>query len=655
MYELRLRTTTVPIHSLIDLIDRNQLRLPEIQRDYVWKPAQVAGLLDSLYRRYPSGSVLLWETDDPITERDAKIENSGALPVVGRPQYLLDGQQRITSLHRVFHDHERAQVVFNVETEKFQIQSAATARDPRWVHVYGILAEKNLFGLVETLSATIPQIDRNELARRLQKVQQIGEYTYHVEIVENLPYPEVTEIFVRVNSRGRALKSTDLALATLSARWPGVISELEHERDKWLDAYPALDLAFLARALAAVATESRSLSGFSSADTEVLKDGWQSVRSGLSHLVSLLRKNAGIETSTLLPSTNALIPIVAYLGTRPDRALSLHDANALLYWLFGVFMTARYSTSADTVIAQDAQAVRGPEPIQGLYRNLSLLGGRLEVSEQSLAGKGAGSAYFLLSYLAAKRAGASDWFTGTRIGLDAEGKGRIEYHHIHPQATLRSKFGKSEINDLANLAFISERANKRISNRSPAKYFPEVGDDELRRHFVPVDEHLRTVDAYPEFIRARRSLLAAAMTDFLDSLRPSGMAHDRPIEPATEQLAVSIYDPGADDPKIIEFTAEVDSGSWTGRVPLHEFQRFLSDVDDGLTGGLELGEEVVLVEGVNDRIDIPVGPFLVSGTISEWRFMVERELDQIIHAHPTSDPSPRWQGERIPIAVLDSE
>jgi hypothetical protein len=318
-------------------------------------------------------------------------------------------------------------------------------------------------------------------------------------------------------------------------------------------------------------------------------------------------------------------------------------------------MTARYSTSADTVIAQDAQAVRGPEPIHGLYRNLGLLGGRLEVSEQSLAGKGAGSAYFLLSYLAAKRAGASDWFTGTRIGLDAQGKGRLEYHHIHPQATLRAKFGKSEINDLANLAFISERANKRISNRPPAKYFPEVGDDELRRHFVPVDEDLRTVDAYPEFIRARRSLLAAAMTDLLDSLRPSDMADDRPIEPTGERLAVSIYDPGADDPKIIEFAAEVDAGSWSGRVPLHELQRFLSDVDDGLTGGLELGEEVVLVEGVNDRIDIPVGPFLVSGTISEWRSMVERELAQIINAHPTREPSPRWQGERIPIAVLDSE
>jgi hypothetical protein len=89
--DVKLQRTSIQIASLVDSIDRRQLRLPEIQRDYVWKPAQIAGLLDSLYREYPSGSILLWETEEAVTERRAKIEPTGAPPAGRAVQYRLDG------------------------------------------------------------------------------------------------------------------------------------------------------------------------------------------------------------------------------------------------------------------------------------------------------------------------------------------------------------------------------------------------------------------------------------------------------------------------------------------------------------------------------------------------------------------------------------
>lgn len=658
MYELRLRTTTSPIHSLIDGIDREQLRLPEIQRDYVWKPAQIAGLLDSLYRQYPSGSLLLWETDEEITERHAKIDHSGVGPLIGRAQYLLDGQQRLTSLHRVFHDHPNAQVVFNIETGRFQIQSAATAKDQRWLLVHSILTQPDLYAMVEGLAEKIPGLEKNAVAKRLAKVQQIGEYKYYVEIVENMPYEEVTEIFIRVNSRGRALKTTDLALATLSARWRGVIEQLEGERQRWNAAYPAIDLAFLARSLAAVATEQRALSGFASAPQEQLKDGWQLVRRGLNHLIPLLQKNVGIETSQLVPSMNALVPLVGYLGARRDEPLGEEEANGLIYWLLGAFLTGRYNQAADTKIAQDAQAVRSPEPLIALHQNLGLLGGRLEVTEQALAGRGAGSPYFLLSYLASRRAGATDWFFGTRIGLDATGAQAIEYHHIHPQATLRKRYSKSEINDLANLAFISSRANKRISNRSPAKYFPEVGELELKRHFVPLAPYLRTVDSYPEFIRERRRQLAAGMTAFLDAFRPTAMETERTVEPSQNRLVVTVYGAAEASPeeREVEFVAVREADTWAGITTLAALQSFLADVQDGLTGGLELAGETVTVEGGADILEVPIGPFVVSGTPDEWQAMLARELDQAVgHGNGQSRASTAWVGDRVPILVAEAE
>src|SRR4051812_33260118 len=128
--------------------------------------------------------------------------------------------------------------------------------------------------------------------------------------------------------------------------------------------------------------------------------------------------------------------------------------------------------------------------------------------------------YFALSYLAARRRGAKDWWHDVVIGLHGAGGFSLEYHHIHPRATLKTLYTKSEINDLANLAFISATANKKILDRSPADYFPELvndaGKDDLSPHLVPTDPELRTVERYRDFLARRRQLLAEAITQLLD-------------------------------------------------------------------------------------------------------------------------------------------
>ena len=92
----------IPIGTLVDMYKRGELRLPEIQRHYVWRATRVRDLLDSLYRGYPSGSILMWETDEPIPTRDFAIAQESTA-FAGR-KLLLDGQQRLTSIERYFKD-----------------------------------------------------------------------------------------------------------------------------------------------------------------------------------------------------------------------------------------------------------------------------------------------------------------------------------------------------------------------------------------------------------------------------------------------------------------------------------------------------------------------------------------------------------------------
>src|SRR6185312_10404831 len=89
----------IPIATLVDMYKRGEMRLPEIQRHYVWRATRVRDLLDSLYRGYPSGSILMWETDEPVPTRNFAIQQD-VTAFAGR-KLLLDGQQRLTSLTAV--------------------------------------------------------------------------------------------------------------------------------------------------------------------------------------------------------------------------------------------------------------------------------------------------------------------------------------------------------------------------------------------------------------------------------------------------------------------------------------------------------------------------------------------------------------------------
>jgi uncharacterized protein with ParB-like and HNH nuclease domain len=84
------------VEELVGMIERGELRLPEMQRQYVWRSTRVRDLFDSLYRGYPSGAILVWETDEPVPLREFALaqQTSGFTST----RLLLDGQQRLTSL-----------------------------------------------------------------------------------------------------------------------------------------------------------------------------------------------------------------------------------------------------------------------------------------------------------------------------------------------------------------------------------------------------------------------------------------------------------------------------------------------------------------------------------------------------------------------------
>ena len=265
------------VEELVSMIERGELRLPEMQRRYVWRSTRVRDLMDSLYRGYPSGAILLWDTDEAVPLQEFAV--SQAVNPYQSTRLLLDGQQRLTSLSAVIRGglvnvrgrKKPIELLFNLEhpdkpalitevqedggdeeedgdDENVGLDEVDSSEDEadsseddlqrRFNQMTFVVATKKLeqsahwvkVSEVFKTDSDAPFLKRagmsgfddpryEKYSQRLAKLRGICKYVYRMDVLERtLSYDEVTEIFVRVNSLGAKLRSSDLALAQITAK-----------------------------------------------------------------------------------------------------------------------------------------------------------------------------------------------------------------------------------------------------------------------------------------------------------------------------------------------------------------------------------------------------------------------------------------------------
>lgn len=658
--------TNRDVRTLISQIAAGEIKLPEIQRGYVWKASQVARLIESLYRGYPAGSLLFWKTGHVAETRKAAIGAPQALAST-IPLYLLDGQQRLTSLFRVLTDHPEAQVVFNIETEAFQNQSAATRRNKKWIKVYDVVGpDADVFTVHAELKAAGFGIPDVEIGRRLSTLQKITQRDFHMEVLHDFEYEEVAEIFVRVNSGGRALKTTDLALATLSARAPGFLGQLEAESALWAErGYGALDVNFLIKAL----TLNLSISGkrlssvakLTAASTESVDEGWARVQRGLSKVVPMLQEKLLVPTASLIPSLAALHPLIVYYGRQPECGRTPDSVDeGLLYWFMAATARNRYGGATDTTLTQDIKVLDSGEPVKDLLSNLGIGENGISVTSADLAGRSHQSPYLMFSYLAAAHADATDWWDGEPISASVDGSGKPQYSLVHPAVTLRGhrgKFSSAEINELANIVFVSQdTAKNMIGSRAPAAYVQEVAGSDLAAHAIPNDPALLETDGYRHFLAARRELLADRITAILDRFRPDFLGGGG--LPSGDQVSRSLQFCGytGSGRSVLVADAELQGRRWIGWLCREELEAALDAASAGLASDVPVGGEAAAMRVDDDGVaTLAVGPFLIRGSLEQWRASVKEAFDgaQPLDECPEPTDEP-WSAEPREFLLSDS-
>ena len=218
--------SNIALEQILGYIKSGEIAIPEIQRPFVWKPAQVRDLIDSLYTGYPTGYLIISQSPN-MKLKDGTISEGKKI--------MIDGQQRVTALMTAImgmdiinanFEKKRIKIAFNPlanpanEEELFKVQDNAILKDRRWIPDIAELFTPtfDLWKFVNEYCVKNSEIAGSELNKILMQLldiknRQIGVITLDKE----LTIDEVTEIFIRINSQGAKLNQADFAMSKIAA------------------------------------------------------------------------------------------------------------------------------------------------------------------------------------------------------------------------------------------------------------------------------------------------------------------------------------------------------------------------------------------------------------------------------------------------------
>lgn len=552
------------ISAILNNIELEQFALPEFQRGYVWGRGDVRNLFDSLYRRYPVGGFLVWTTQpDPQTVRGDARQTSGAVKL------LLDGQQRATSLYGVvrggppefFQGNEKAftDLYFNVKTETFEFYGPVKmADDPLWVSVTDLFRAE-LSDIVKGVAQHSSDLDETlRYQQRLMTLRDIGEIDLHIEEIagDNRSVDEVVEIFNRVNSGGTKLSSADLALARLCAHSPQVRNELRRLLGDWEQAQFSFRQEWLLRCTTAVATNQASFNSLRDVSVSEFDAALKRAAQSIDFILNLFGDRLGIDHSRVLAGPYALAALIRMVSEQGGSVTDNQTQQRMLFWYMHCFMWGRYSASTETKLQRDLHALASGG-IDGLIRELEQWRGSLTVQPDDFDSSSIGARFYPLLYILTRVNASRGLFSGLQLSDALLGKhSKLQVHHIFPKKRLYDAgYSRSQVNALANFCFLTALENQEISAADPALYLAEAEaawPGVLASQWIPQDQALWQIDRYPDFLAARRALLADAANDLLTTLldgtsTPAQPVGDGAADPSDRPLLTFDLQPAEDE------------------------------------------------------------------------------------------------------------
>lgn len=514
----------IQISRLIDRVLRGEIRVPGFQRNFVWDPDRAALLMDSIYKLYPFGSVLLWRTRNQLkTEKDlggfSLPEPEQHYPI----DYVLDGQQRITSIFATF----QTQLMAQPEDPSvwlpiyYDFESASNAQESRFVALQkdNVDPERH-FPLTSFFNpVAFSKLSRNLPEPRIDEIataQSIFAGTLvPVETFTEEDRTSVAIVFERVNRLGVKLDTFQLLTAwTWSEDFDlqSKFTDLAEEFAEFGFGDVGTDNDLMLRCCAAILKGDPAPAALIDISGATVRSEFEVVAKSLRSAIDFLKTNLHVQHLKFLPYPGLLIPLAAYFSKNQSSSISDSDRKILLQWFWRTSFTHRYSGNPSRNVRSDVE-----ESVKlRLGKDSSLNTIASDISADFYLKRefnvGSVASKILILQLAARQ--PRSFKSGSKINLNKvlSEPNRTEYHHCFPKSYAKKNQIDLEgisVGCLANYAFLNRAENREISDKAPSEYrktmpadITEISDSQL------IPESLFT-NNWHDFIHERANLLTA--------------------------------------------------------------------------------------------------------------------------------------------------
>ena len=531
----RYSVTPHPIETLLTWVKSGEIAIPEIQRPFVWEATKVRNLLDSLYQGYPVGYLIAW--------RNPTVKLKDGSASAGK-RILIDGQQRVTALMAALlgievltEDYETVhiRIAFNPQEEKFEVANPAIRKDSAWLPDVAAVfdAKASMFQLVSAYCEANPGSSQDAVFKVLERLRGIvHNHVGVIELAEDLDIETVTEIFIRVNSAGKALSQADFAMSKIAvnetyggnvlrkaidyfchlAVAPEFKAKIEKGdtafvqseffgKMKWIcdvndDIYDPnytdmLRVAFTSEFGRGKLQDLVALLSGRNFETKayedaIAEDSFRKLKNGILAFVSethfdritMILRSAGFISSDLISSQNAVnFAYILYLRGRKEHVPPAELEKLVRRWYAMSVLRGRYSGSPESQFDFDIRQIdsRGVKDyVNAVIPNElpdSFWTGMLPQFMDTSSIK---SPYFLC-YKAAQVKLGDKGFLSRDITVRDLLLNRADVHHVFPRQYLKDKgLTSSSYNQIANYVIAQSEINIAIGAKAPLVYFDEL-------------------------------------------------------------------------------------------------------------------------------------------------------------------------------------
>ena len=523
-------------------IDTGQIKLPMFQREFVWEKEQSAKLIDSILKGFPIGTFIFWRTKEEL--RSYKEVGNHKLPETPKGdyvQYILDGQQRITSLYairkgiRITKDGKEVDyrdIFINLDHDPVndeQIVVTEKIAGKHYVSVHDVLS-KPLGTFYKTLGHE--QADQVEAYKN-----KLTNYDFSTITIKDYPIEVACEVFSRINTGGKALTVFEIMVAKTYDETKGfdlaekyeLLRDGSDEEKECLSAakFETLPESIIMQCVAAITLRAVRSKDILKIRRETFIENWDPMKAALFMAIDFIRSELRVPVSQLVPYPALLVPLTYFFHSTGNKKPSNEQVRLLEQFFYWVGLTVRYNSATESKLSEDFNKM--DLIVKGVMPNYS--GTEISIAPQAIEETwfSAGNAYCkaILCLLAYQQPKSFD--TNGMVILDNSNlkiASSRNYHHFFPKAYLANAAKDKEANLISNITLIDGYSNKhRIGKKAPSEYVGKFEKsnaelaETLKTHLIKdMDTYGVKADDYDTFVKNRARAIALALNVKLMSM-----------------------------------------------------------------------------------------------------------------------------------------